>query len=89
MAPSSPLPDFGQFGLPDPTPAFTHITTREDAGGQALVEGVVVIPGLPVCRVRVQAQADQLYWEGPGREALLGYVRSALYEEVAVELPWN
>lgn len=84
-----PVPDFVQFGFPDPTLAFVRVTTSEDRTGHALVDGVVVIPGLPVCRVRVKTDAARLSPYGPGRAALEASVRAALHEDVVVELPWN
>ena len=81
--------DFVQFGFSDPTPEFTRIITTEDAEGRALVDGVTVIPGLPVCRVRMKTDPERIYRQGPGRYALLRYVRAALHEDIAVELPWN
>ena len=89
MALSNLPSDFVQFGFSDPTPQFSRITTSEDAEGRALVDGVVVIPGLPVCRVRMKTDAERIYRRGPGRHALLSYVRAALHEDVAIELPWN
>jgi hypothetical protein len=82
-------PDFSGFGFADPTPQFVRIVTSEEPSGRALVDGVVVIPGLPVCRVRMKTDPDRLDRRGPGREALLAYVRAALHEDVMVELPWN
>ena len=88
--PSPNLPrDFSGFGFPDPTLEFVRITTTEDDCGRALVDGVVVIPGLPVCRVRMKTDAERITRYGPGRQALLRYVRVALCEDVMVELPWN
>ncbi|WP_420455447.1 hypothetical protein [Rubrivirga sp.] len=85
-----PLPsDFSGLGFTDPTNEFLRITTTEDGAGQAMVDGVVVIPGLPVCRVRMKTDPDRIHRYGPGRQALLGYVRAALHEDVMVELPWN
>ena len=81
--------DFVQFGFSDPTPEFVRITTVDDGSGRALVDGVVVIPGLPVCRVRMRTDAERVYRYGPGRAALVEYVRAALHEDVMVELPWN
>jgi len=81
--------DFAGFGFTDPTARFVRITTAEDPEGRALVDGVVVIPGLPVCRVRMKTDAERLLRFGPGRDALIGYVRAALHEDVMVELPWN
>ena len=89
MAPSDPPRDFSGFGFSDPTVEFCRITTCEDEVGRALVDGVVVIPGLPVCRVRMKTDAERITRCGPGRQALLSYVRAALYEDVVVELPWN
>lgn len=87
---NTPLPpDYDGLGFTDPTSQFVRITTTEDDAGRALVDGVVVIPGLPVCRVRMKTDADRIYRFGPGRHALLGYVRAALHEDVVVELPWN
>ncbi len=90
----SDLPrDFSGFsgfsGLPNPSLQFSQITTSEDDTGRAVVDGVVVIPGLPVCRVRMKTDAERITRYGPGRQALLGYVRAALYEDVLVELSWN
>ena len=82
-------PDFGGFGFADPTPEFVRIVTSEEPSGRALVDGVVVIPGLPVCRVRMKTDAGRLDRHGPGRAALLAYVRAALHEDVMAELPWN
>ena len=90
-------PDYAGLGFADPTLEFVRITTTEDDTGRAMVDGVVVIPGLPVCRVRMKTDPDRLDRHGPGRTALLayvraallGYVRAALYEDVMVELPWN
>ncbi|WP_412070223.1 hypothetical protein [Rubrivirga sp. IMCC43871] len=81
--------DFSGFGFADPTDQFVRITTQEDDTGRALVDGVVAIPGLPVCRVRMKTDIERVARYGPGREALLGYVRAALHEDVLVELPWN
>ena len=81
--------DFAPFGFSDPTPQFSRITTADEGTGRVLVDGVVVIPGLPVCRVRMRTDAERVYRYGPGREALIGYVRAALHEDVMVELPWN
>lgn len=86
--PSLP-PDFAGFGFSDPTPAFVRIVTTEESDGRALVDGVVVIPGLPVCRIRMKTDALRMDRHGPGRSALLAYVRTALHEDVMVELPWN
>ncbi len=82
-------PDYAGLGFADPTIEFCRITTTEDDTGRAMVDGVVAIPGLPICRVRMKTDADRIARYGPGRSALLGYVRAALYEDVMVELPWN
>ena len=84
-----PPRDFVEYGFSDPTPAFVRITTSEEDCGRALVDGVVVIPGLPVCRVRMKTDAERVFRYGPGRAALIDYVRAALHEDVMVELPWN
>ena len=85
----SPTRDFAAFGFSDPTPRFVRITTCEEDSGRALLDGVVVIPGLPVFRVRMRTDADRIERYGPGRRALVDYVRTALHEDVMVELPWN
>ena len=72
----------------DASRAFVRITARED-GDRALVEGVIAIPGLPVCRLRMRADADRLYRQGAGHTALLHYVREALREDAVSELPLN
>ena len=82
-------PDFAGLGFADPTSEFLRITATEDDAGRALIDGVVVIPGLPVCRVRMKTDVERIARYGPGRTALLGYVRAALCEDVMVELPWN
>lgn len=81
--------DFAGLGFADPTDQFVRITTTEDDSGRAVVDGVVVIPGLPVCRVRMKTDVERIARYGPGRNALLSYVRAALCEDVMVELPWN
>ena len=81
--------DYSGLGFSDPTARFVRIDTTEDAAGRAMVDGVAVIPGLPVCRVRMKTDVERIYRYGPGRSALLGYVRAALHEDVVVELPWN
>lgn len=81
--------DFGAFGFADPTPRFVRITAAEEADGRALLDGVVVIPGMPVFRVRMRTHPERLDRYGPGRTALVDYVRTALHEDVMVELPWN
>lgn len=84
-----PFPfDFKKFGFSDPTPEFLIVTAGEDRG-KAAVEGVIVIPALPVCRIRLCTSADRLYRYGPGRRALLAYIRSALHEDIVKELPLN
>ena len=85
---AAPPPDFTKFGFSDPTPEFMMITAGQD-NGRAAIEGVVVIPGLPVCRVRVRTEAERLFRYGPGRRALVAYVRASLHEDVARELPVN
>jgi hypothetical protein len=86
---AAPYPfDFRKFGFSDPTPEFMMITAGE-TGGQAAVEGVVVIPGLPVCRIRLRTETERLFRYGPGRRALVAYLRAALHEDVARELPVN
>lgn len=86
---TAPFPlDFTKFGFSDPTPVFMMITAGDDAGRSA-IEGVVVIPGLPVCRVRMRTDADRLFRYGPGRKALVAYIRAALHEDIARELPLN
>ncbi len=81
--------DFAAFGFSDPTPSFLRITTAEETDGRALLDGVVVIPGLPVFRVRMRTDVVRIERYGPGRRALVDYVRTALHEDVMVELPWN
>ncbi|OZC02690.1 hypothetical protein [Rubricoccus marinus] len=86
---SAPFPlDFEKFGFSNPTPEFLMVTTGDDEG-RAAVEGVVVIPGLPVCRVRMRTDTERLFRYGPGRRALIAYVRAALHEDIARELPVN
>ena len=86
--PSAPR-DFVSFGFSDPTPRFSRITTASEPGGRALLDGVVVIPGMPVFRVRMRTDVERIERFGPGRRALVDYVRTALHEDVMVELPWN
>jgi hypothetical protein len=67
---------------------FVHIQAHEE-GERALVEGSITIPGLPVCRIRMRADADRLYRYGAGRDALFRYIREALREDAQNELPCN
>ena len=84
-----PFPfDFKKFGFSDPTSEFLIVSTGED-GSRGAIEGVVVIPGLPVCRVRMRTETERLFRYGPGRKALVAYVRAALHEDIVRELPLN
>jgi len=67
---------------------FINISACED-GERALVEGSIAIPGLPVCHIRMRADADRLYRYGAGRTALFKYIREALREDAVCELPSN
>ena len=73
----------------DPTTEFLSITMTAGGSGGAQVEGVVAIPGLPTCHVRLATDADRVARYGPGRRALLDYVRAALCADVVEGLPWN
>lgn len=87
-----PPRSFSFFGFSDPTPAFLRVTVDSEGDGpedRALVDGVGVIPGLPVCRVRLKTDAARVAPHAPGRAALVAAVRAALHEDVIVELPWN
>lgn len=68
--------------------SFVYIQAHEE-DGRALVEGSIAIPGLPVCRIRMRADADRLYRYGAGRTALFEYIREALREDAQSELPLN
>lgn len=86
---------FDFYGFAEPTPAFVRVTVGLDpeaephAAGRAMVDGVAVIPDLPVCRVRVKTDAGRVAPHAPGRAALVAAVRAALHEEIVVELHWN
>ena len=67
---------------------FVFISTKAD-GERALIEGSIAIPGLPVCHLRMRADADRLERYGAGRAALMEYVREALREDALSELPLN
>ena len=67
---------------------FVRIEAHDD-GARALVVGTIAIPGLPVCRIRMRAEADRLYRFGAGRDALFHYIREALREDAQSELPLN
>jgi len=67
---------------------FVRIEAYEE-GERALVEGSIAIPGLPVCRIRMRADADRLCRYGAGRDALFRYIREALREDALSELPCN
>ena len=69
-------------------PEFVTITAVED-GDRAVVEGVIALLALPVCRVRLRTDSDRLYRFGPGRRALVAYVRTTLHEDAADALPLN
>ena len=73
-------------GEPMDCSAVTAAQRNDDLGE---VEGVIVIPALPVCRIRLRTDMDRLYRYGPGRKALLAYVRAALHEDIVRELPLN
>ncbi len=68
-------PNFGGLGFSDPTTEFVRITTTADDAGRAMVDGVVVIPGLPVCRVRMKTDADRI--TATGRAAARSSATSA------------
>jgi len=72
----------------DVTLEFVRIEAHEE-GERALVEGSITIPGLPICRIRMRADADRLYRYGAGRTALFRYIREALREDAQGELPRN
>ena len=70
-------------------PAFVAVEARAEAGGYAVVEGAAALPGLPVRRLRLRADADQLFLYGPDVDVLLRYVEAALRADVCRELPLN
>ncbi len=76
-----PPRSFAFFGFADPTPAFARDTVGPD--------GVLVIPGLPVCSVRLKTDAAQVAPHAPRRAALVAAVHSALHEDAVAELPLN
>ena len=80
---------FDESGFNRPTKSFATITTSYIDHGRAQVEGVINIPGLAVCRVQMKTDSDRIQREGPGKAALINYVRAALCEDVTVELPMN
>jgi hypothetical protein len=84
-----PPRSFAFFGFADPTPAFARVTVGPDGAGRALVDGVLVIPGLPVCRVRLKTDAAQVAPHAPRRAALVAAVHLALREDALAELPLN
>lgn len=84
-----PPRSFAFFGFADTTSEFLRVTVDAAANGRAVVDGVVVIPGLPVCRVRLKTDWIHVEPHATGRAALVATVRSALREDVVVELPWN
>lgn len=88
----SPPRSFAHFGFADPTLAFLRVTVASEGDGpegRALVDGVGVIPGLPVCRVRLKTDAARVAPRAPGRDALVTAVRDALRQDIVVELSWN
>ncbi len=86
MTPDAPLPPSSAFG--HASRVFVRITSREERGS-AVLEGAIAIPGLPVCRLRMRADADRLYRYEASHAALIQYVRTALCEDAAGELPLN
>lgn len=70
------------------TLGFVRIEAYEE-GARALVEGTIAIPGLPICRIRMRADAERLYRYGAGRSALFRYIHEALREDAQDELPRN
>ncbi|MFN3596623.1 MAG: hypothetical protein ACK41D_05065 [Rubricoccaceae bacterium] len=75
-------------GFSDPALGFVTIVAHEQ-DGRAVVEGVIELPGLATRTLRLRTDADRLYRYGPGREALLRYVRAALCEDALQDLPLN
>ncbi len=53
------------------------------------MEGAAALPGLPVRRVRLRADADQVFLYGPDMPTLVRYVTATLREDVVRELPRN
>jgi hypothetical protein len=72
-----------------PTRSFVALDARSDGAGYAVIEGAAAIPGLPVCRVRLRADADWLFLYGPDVDVLRRYVVDALREDVRRELARN
>lgn len=68
---------------------FVAVTSHAEAGGHAIVEGAATLPGLPVRRVRLRADADRLFLYGPDVPTLVRYVAATLREDVCRELPRN
>ncbi len=83
-----PLPASRPHDFRDVSLEFVRIEAH-DEGERALVEGSIAVPGLPVCRIRMRADADRLYRYGAGRTALFQYIREALREDALNELPCN
>ena len=84
--PPADTPGPPRFGLS--RPEFLTITAY-DEGERALVEGVISIPALPVCRVQLRTHAERITRFGPGARALVEYVRASLCEDAVGALPRN
>lgn len=70
-------------------PRFLSVDSRAEAGGWAVFEGAAALPGLPVRRLCLRADADRLFLYGPDVSTLLRYVANALRDDVGGELPRN
>jgi hypothetical protein len=68
---------------------FLAVAARAEAGGVVAVEGAATLPGLPVRRLRLSADADRLFLFGPDMATLTRYVIDALRDDVRAELPRN
>jgi hypothetical protein len=71
-----------------PTGLLT-VAAHAEPGGLAVVEGAAALPGLPVRRLRLSADADRLFLYGPDMATLVRYVTDELRADVRGELPVN
>ena len=68
---------------------FLAVAARAEAGGLTVVEGAAALPGLPVRRLRLSADAERLFLYGPDVATLIDYVAAALRADVCDELSPN
>ena len=83
------MPAPARHSVPSRGFRFLEVTARAEQTGHAVVEGAASLPGLPVRRVRLRADADRLFLFGPDVPTLVRYVTDTLRQDVIRELRLN